>query len=88
MSLFLFPDDNWSKYQWIFTKIGMCINTQEIWFGIANWQITPTFDRVICPPYNNGGVLLFHVFIYKWNNFCDFLFAFLQTHSHMNRGLL
>ena len=31
--LFLFPDDNLSKRQWIFTKLGMCIDTEEIWFG-------------------------------------------------------
>ena len=33
---FLFPDDNLSKHQWIFTKLGMCIDIVEIWFGIAN----------------------------------------------------
>ena len=27
-----------SKYQWISTKIGMCIDIVEIWFGIANEQ--------------------------------------------------
>ena len=36
---FLFPDDNLSKHQWIFTKLGMCIDIVEIWFGIANGQI-------------------------------------------------
>ena len=34
--IFLFPDDNLSKHQWIFTKLGMCINIVDIWFGIAN----------------------------------------------------
>ena len=28
-----------SKYQWIFTKLGMFIDIVEIWFGIANGQI-------------------------------------------------
>ena len=42
------------KHQWIFTKVGMCIDTVEIWFGIANGQISSNFDRVICL---NGGVL-------------------------------
>ena len=28
-----------SKCQWIFTKLGMCIDIKEIWFGIANGQI-------------------------------------------------
>ena len=31
---FSFPDDNLSKHQWIFTKLGMCIDIVEIWFGI------------------------------------------------------
>ena len=35
-----FPDDNLSKHQWILTKLGMCIDIVEIWFGIANGQIS------------------------------------------------
>ena len=35
-SIFLFPDDNLSKFQWIVTKLGMCIAIVEIWFGNAN----------------------------------------------------
>ena len=27
----------------------MCIDIVEIWFGIANRQISSIFDRVICP---------------------------------------
>ena len=41
--------DNLSKHQWIFTKLGMCIDIVEIWFGIANGQILSNFDEVICP---------------------------------------
>ena len=37
--IFSFPDDNLSKRQWIFTKLGMCIDIVKIWFGIANGQI-------------------------------------------------
>ena len=33
---FSFPDDNLSKLQWTFTKLGMCIDIVKIWFGIAN----------------------------------------------------
>ena len=47
--IFLYPDDNLSKRQWIFTKLGMCIDIMEIWFGIANGQISSIFDGVICP---------------------------------------
>ena len=40
--------DNLSKHQWIFTKLGMCIDIVEIWFGIANGQISSNFYGVIC----------------------------------------
>ena len=40
--------DNLSKHKWIFIKFGMCIDIVEIWFGIANGQISSNFDRVIC----------------------------------------
>ena len=39
MSVFSFPDDNFSKYQKVFIKLGICIDSVEIWFGIANGQI-------------------------------------------------
>ena len=38
-----FPDDNLSKHPWIFTKLGMCIDIVDIWFGIANGQIPSNF---------------------------------------------
>ena len=44
---FSFPDDNLSEHQWIFIKFGMCIDIMEIWFGIANRQISSNFDRVL-----------------------------------------
>ena len=34
--IFSFPDDNLSKPQWIFTKLGVCIDIVKVWFGIAN----------------------------------------------------
>ena len=37
--IFSFLDYNLSKHQWIFTKLGMCIDIVEICFGIANGQI-------------------------------------------------
>ena len=51
MSVFSFPDYNVSKYQWIFTKLGVCIDIVETCFGIANGQISSIFDRVICQQY-------------------------------------
>ena len=44
-------DDNLSKHQWIFTKLGLCFNVVEIWFGIANRQILSNLDGVICAIY-------------------------------------
>ena len=44
--LFFVSDDNLSKYQWIFTKLGMCIDIMEIWFGIANGQILSIFTEL------------------------------------------
>ena len=38
-----------SKRHWIFTKLGMCIDIVEIWFGIANGQISSNFYGVVCP---------------------------------------
>ena len=46
-----FPDDNFSKYQWIFTKLGMCIDGADICFWVANGQISSIFDSFICPQY-------------------------------------
>ena len=54
LSIFLFPDDNLSKYQWIFTKFGMCIYIVEIWFGIADGQISSNFDSYL-PATDSGG---------------------------------
>ena len=50
-SIFSFLDDNFSKYQWIFTKLGMCIDIVEICFWIANGQISSIFYRVVCLQY-------------------------------------
>ena len=46
---FSFPDDNLSKHQWIFTKLGMCIDIVEIWFRIFNGQISSNSYGVIYP---------------------------------------
>ena len=47
--IFSFPDDNLSKKQGILTKRPICSNGKEIWFGIANWQISSNIYGVICP---------------------------------------
>ena len=45
--IFLFLDDNLSKYQGILTKLGTCIDIKEIWFGITNGQILSIFDSYL-----------------------------------------
>ena len=42
-------------------KIGMCIDILELWFGIANGQISSIFDGVICPRH-----AYMYIFISKW----------------------
>ena len=48
-SVFSFPDDNLSKYQRIFSKLGMCVDIVDIWFGIANGQVSSNFDKNYLP---------------------------------------
>ena len=56
--IFSFTDDNLSKHQCIFTKLGMCIDIVEIWFGIANGKISSNFDGVICLRHA-------HIFVFR-----------------------
>ena len=69
--IFSFPNDNLSKRQWIFTKLGMCIDIVEIWFWIAYRQILSNFDGVICPRHANifvFGVICprhAHIFVFR-----------------------
>ena len=39
--------ENLSECQWIFTKLGICIDIVEIWFRIANGQISSVFDSYL-----------------------------------------
>ena len=39
-SVLLFQDGNLSKYQWIFTKLGMCFNIIKNSFRTANRRIS------------------------------------------------
>ena len=52
MSEFSFPDDTRSKYQWIFTKLGMCI-ALILWRSALRLLMGKSFifDRVIFPQY-------------------------------------
>ena len=46
-----FLDDYLSKHQRIFTKLGMCIDIVEIWYGIASGQILSNFDSYLPETY-------------------------------------
>ena len=55
MPIFSFTDDNLCKCQGILNNLSTCIDIKEIWFGIANGQISSVFDRVICCDMIMGG---------------------------------
>ena len=42
-----FPNDNLSKCQSIFTKLGMCIVIMENWLGIAHGHFLSVFDSYL-----------------------------------------
>ena len=43
--MFSFLDDNLCKFKANLTKLGTCIGIKEIWFVIANGQVSSMFDR-------------------------------------------
>ena len=47
MSIFSFLDNKLSKYQWIFTKLGMCVAIVKIYIGVANGRISSIFDSYL-----------------------------------------
>ena len=49
MPIFWLQDDNLSKCQGILNKLDTHIDIKEVWFGIANGQISSNFDGVFCP---------------------------------------
>ena len=68
--IFSFPDDNLSRCHWIFTKLSICIDIVEIWFGIADWVDFVNFWQSYLPAHDNGQVLSFHIFnLYNLNIF-------------------
>ena len=55
---FSFPDDNLSKHQWIFTKLGMSIDIVEIWFGIANGKFRQIFTELSARDTIMAGIIV------------------------------
>ena len=53
--VFSFLDNNLSKCQWTFTKLGKCTDIVDIWFEITNGQILSSFDSYMpttCPYFH------------------------------------
>ena len=77
MSKFSFPDDSFSKCQWIFTKLVVCIDIVKIWFGIADGQIPSIFDSYVSvfafldDNFGKYGFSLDLVYALHW--YCDLL---------------
>ena len=59
LSVFSFLENDLSKYQWIFTKLGMCIDIVESGLG---WLMGKLHQFLMVLP-----VLLFHVFNFTFD---------------------
>ena len=70
--------NNLSKSQWIFTKFDMCIDIVEIRFGVAHWQISSIFDRVICQQHDKGRILSFYI-LFTSSCQCSLLFLYVMN---------
>ena len=53
MSMFSVLDNNFSIYQWIFTKLNVCIDIVDICFGIANGRMSSIFDSYTTAELNH-----------------------------------
>ena len=55
----------------VFTILFMCIDIVDIWFGIADGQITSAFDRVIYPSHINGDIISCFYFFLSFCRYFD-----------------
>ena len=86
-SVFSFPDDNLSKYQWIFTKLGVRTDIVETWFGIADRKIPSSFDSYLpaTRPYFYWGLVNINgVICPQYICFCQFFFFTVRTITWVN----
>ena len=60
----VFPDDNLSKCQGILVKLDTWIDIKEIWFGIANGQISLNFDGLSAHDTIIAGYYRFKIFLF------------------------
>ena len=74
MPIFSFPDHNLCKCQVILTKLGTCVDIKEIWFGIANGQISlklSVCDRIMAGYYS-----------------VTFLFSLIMLHTNSHHAII
>ena len=45
-SVFSFPDDNLSNFQWLFIKLGLGMNIMEIWIGLLMNNVGQLFTEL------------------------------------------
>ena len=66
ISVFLFPDDNFSKCQWIFTKFGLNIDIVKIWFGNFRRQFrNPDHIYRLATELNKTKIIYIYIYISK-----------------------
>ena len=86
-SVFSFLNDKLRKYQWIFTKVVMCIDILEICFGFANGQILSFFDRVTCVCNCHMMLAAYYLFSFLFCIINILWNSLLMTFSHMHNSL-
>ena len=72
-SIFSFWDDSFSINQWIFTKLGVCIDIVQICSGIADRQVSSIFDSylpVTCRYFHFRTITLVNINGFSLNFVC------------------
>ena len=82
MSIFSFPDNNLSKCQWIFTKLGMCIDINR-----GGWRLLMGKFHLYLMGYLLATRPYFHFWIITWVNISGFS-SNLFVHWYLLRSSL
>ena len=67
-SVFSFLDDDLSKCQWIFTKLGMCIDIEAIWFGLQMGKLHQLLTELSAPHMIMAGYYHFRAQLFEAND--------------------
>ena len=81
---FWFLGDNLSRPQWIFTKVGMCIDIVEIWFGIVNRQILSNLTELSAHDMIMAGYYILTFLLNKVSHFSFFYVFFVSKGSFID----